>query len=125
MAGTINYQLNVKDTYGTRQRRPVERAGEVAAAANPRQSGIVSIINTGQGEALPLGDVASPGLCWLRNTDATNFVQVGKDDGAGNLVPMLKLLPGADMLLYWDAAIVPRLKADTAPCEVEYELWSV
>ena len=61
-------------------------------------------------------DIGDAGYCWVRNTDATNFVQLGFATGDYKM----KLLPGQVALfplLAAQAALY--LLADTATCEVE------
>ena len=44
-------------------------------------------------EALILGEVATPGLSWFKNLDATNFVEIGYDT-TGTFRPVVRLNVG-------------------------------
>lgn len=69
-------------------------------------------------EVLVLGDIpiASLGYCWLKNLDATNFVQFGPAAADAYLIK-LKTLESA--LFRLNLSITPVCKADTAACDVE------
>lgn len=77
-------------------------------------------------EDYSFGDVGTPGLLWLRNLDAANYVQWGPKD-AGVMVLTGRLLPTAlvakpapPTILYLDSGSVTlRWKAHTAACLVE------
>lgn len=73
-------------------------------------------------EAINWGDVTTPGYVGLRNTDDTNFVQVGIDDG-GVFIPLLKLLPGEVAIAPVQPGAAWHAKADTA--EVGLRIWCV
>ena len=76
----------------------------------------IQIIGTTE-ETLSKVDIGTVGFCAIRNTDATNFVQVGTATGAYSI----KLLPGEGCVFPARATNV-YAKADTASCEVEYLL---
>jgi len=78
----------------------------------------VAYIGFAAHEALVLGDIATPGLAYFRNCDATNFVQIGVDVAAA-FVPFLKLLPG-QYAMCWLATAAPYAKADTASVKLDY-----
>lgn len=77
------------------------------------ESGIQTIGTTE--EALQKGDVGTIGYVAIRNTDATNYVEVGSTTG----VYSIKLLPGKGCVVPWNASTV-LIKANTAACDVEY-----
>lgn len=77
-----------------------------------------SVPTTAGGTALPLGNVTTPGYCFIRNTDPTNFVTI-KPAAAG--VDTLKLKAG-EFAVFRFAAAAPALLADTAACVVEFLL---
>ena len=60
-----------------------------------------------------LTDVGDPGWCFLRNTDATNFIDIG---GTGSLNTVL--LAGESCVMRLGAALYAQ--ADTAACDLEY-----
>ncbi len=68
--------------------------------------------------ALPLGSVTAPCYCFIKNTDATNYVQI-KSGVAGT--SFSKLLPGQFCVLPLDPGITaPSAQAHTAPCVLTY-----
>jgi hypothetical protein len=75
----------------------------------------VQLIGT-TAEVIAIGDVASAGYCALLNIDATNFVEIGREDG-GTFRAVVKLLPGEFALFRAGATLYG--KADTANCRVE------
>ena len=69
-------------------------------------------------ETVDKGDIATIGYAMFRNTDATNFVELGSSTG----VYSVKLGPGESAgPMRWDGANV-LAKADTAPCIIDYLL---
>ncbi len=87
------------------------------------QAGGVQAIGTAE-ENLGAVDIATNGMLFLMNLDAANFVQWGMSD-AGTMKAVGKLKGGATAascaLLYVDAGVTVRLKADTATCKVYYK----
>ena len=69
-------------------------------------------------EAIAIGDMTTPGYLWVKNLDATNFIQIGLTNpvNAGNA--MVKLLPGEFALMPTRQTAIYAL-ADTAPCDLE------
>lgn len=67
-------------------------------------------------EAILMGDVTTPGLAYLRNLDATNFIEIFPD-GTGAAV--IKLKP-KDEAVFRFGATAPQAKADTAEANLEY-----
>jgi hypothetical protein len=66
-------------------------------------------------ESLDKGDVGTIGYVAVRNMDETNYVQFGVTTG----VYTVKLLPGKGCVMPWNGANT-YIKANTAPCNVEY-----
>ncbi len=67
-------------------------------------------------EALNKGDIGTPGYIWVRNLDATNFVEIRAGSSAADVV---KLMPGK-MALFYLASSTPYAIADSGACEIEY-----
>lgn len=84
----------------------------------PYERRTFAVPTTAGGTALPLGDVTTPGYCFIRNTDPTNFITI-KPAVAG--VDTIKLKPG-EFAMFRFAAAAPALLASTAICVVEYLL---
>ncbi len=73
-------------------------------------------IGTGD-ETLALGDVATNGYVFFKNTDPTNFIIIGAD---GSSYP-IKLKPGEFAVMRWNGAAI-HAKADTATCILQYTI---
>ena len=85
-------------------------------------SGVQSIGTTA--EALDVGDVSSNGRLFLRNLDATNYVTFGPDDG-GTMKTLGRLKAGGDIAEFrLNSGVTIKLQANTAACNVQYELLS-
>jgi hypothetical protein len=69
-------------------------------------------------EALDLGEIGTPGLIYIKNLDATNYVTI--QDGA-NGTPVTKVLPG-DESVFMLATTAPYAKANSAACVIEYTI---
>lgn len=82
-----------------------------------RYSQIVQAVDTTE-EAMAIGDVpaASIGYCWMKNLDATNFMEVRPGTGTADL---LKLKAGESCVFRITSSMTPWLIADTAACDVE------
>src|SRR4051794_16391060 len=53
------------------------------------------IIGFSAHEALAINaDIGTKGVAWFRNLDATNYVEIGVQDGSSNFIPFAKLKPG-------------------------------
>lgn len=68
-------------------------------------------------EALVKGDIGTIGYVGVRNTDATNFVELG----AVTAEYSVKLAPGEGCVMPWKRTNI-YAKADTASCKVAYTL---
>ena len=79
--------------------------------------GTQGVLHTDQ-EALDLGHITTPGYCYMKNTDSTNYVEIFgvEDEGA-----TLKLKAG-EVALFRFGATAPFLQADTAAVQIDYLL---
>lgn len=84
----------------------------------PYERRTMSVPTTAGGTALPLGDVTTPGYCFIRNTDPTNYITV-KPAAAG--VDTIKIKAG-EFAVFRFAAAAPAVLANTAACVIEYLL---
>jgi hypothetical protein len=91
------------------------------AVTYPTMSGGVASIGTSAHEALPLQDVATPGLAWFKNLDGTNYVEVGSDV-AGTFYPFLKLKPAQECWSW--LSVAPYAKANTAACQLQFKIYN-
>ncbi len=73
---------------------------------------------TTPGGAIPIGDIASPGYMWAKNTDSTNSIYLIDSGGHGS--PAVKLLPGEFVLFRWDSAAVPYAMASASTPILHY-----
>lgn len=75
-------------------------------------------------EALKLGELASLGVAWMRNLDATNFLEVRSGTGAAN--DFWKFLPGEAWCWRFGSDVsAPFAIADTAVCYLEYVIFEI
>lgn len=82
---------------------------------------IMSVPTTAAGTAVPLGSLTGGTLGWaiFRNTDATNFVEIGIQTG-GVFYSFGKLLAGEFALIPLSVANAPYTRADTAAVNLEF-----
>jgi hypothetical protein len=75
-------------------------------------------------EAIALGDITTPGYAYFRNTDETNFVQIGQDISGGGFEEFCRLNAGEIAVFRLDLATggVLQAKADTAPVDLQYTI---
>lgn len=71
-------------------------------------------------EALVLGDVATPGFCYFRNSHATNYIEIGIDS-TGTFVPFIKLMAGQSCFVWWGGTD-PYAKANTSAINLDYAI---
>jgi len=94
-------------------------------ASNKGDGGVQEISHSGtaaQGESLGVTDVAVGGVCFFRNLDETNFVEIGFQVSS-TFYPFLKLLPGEfSMGRLGNAA--PFARANTANVDLQYRILS-
>jgi len=68
-------------------------------------------------EAVSVGDLASAGWCYIKNTDTTNYVEFGVEVAAA-FYPFVKILAGETSLIRPTSATLYAL-ADTASVRVQ------
>ena len=118
MASEINYNLQLQRLKGYASESYksgtlyADQTGSTATGGN-------QTIGTAA-EALVMGDVTTSGFSWFRNTDATNFVEIGTGTGTSFAV-FIKLKAG-------EAAVcrlgtnAPTAKANTASINLQYHI---
>lgn len=74
-------------------------------------------VGTSEEEITQLADLGTPGYMLIKNTDSTNYVEVGSTTGVYDI----KLLAG-EIALYRHNSATVYAKANTAACLVEYTL---
>lgn len=71
-------------------------------------------------ENIALVNVSNPAWCYIRNLDATNYVQVGQDD-TSVMKELIRLPPDGFTVFPMDAGLSAlRCKANAAACDVYY-----
>jgi hypothetical protein len=69
-------------------------------------------------EALDIGHITTPGYCYMKNTDSTNFVSVIRATSEGNCIK----LKAGEIALFRFEATAPFVKADTSDVQIDYLL---
>ena len=82
---------------------------------------VANITIAAGGEALALGDVATPGIAIFSNLDITNYVEIGSFVG-GTFYPFLKLGAGEQVMA--KLSVVPYARANTATVNLFYAIYS-
>jgi len=77
----------------------------------------VQIVGT-SAEAIQLGDVTTSGYMFVKNLDATNFVEIRDGSGGADVVK----LKAGEVALFRLTTTTPYAIADTASCRIEYLL---
>ncbi len=85
-------------------------------------SGIMVVPTTPGGTVLPVGNVSTSGVIYLKNLDTTNYVQCGIQV-SGTFYPLPRLNPGDIAVWRLDPTATLRLMANTASCNVAYSLF--
>ena len=92
-----------------------------ATWATARQDGQVQAVGTTHEAITVSGDIATLGVAYFTNLDATNFVDIGRDVAAA-FVPLIRLKPGESCAVRLTPGITPYAKADTAACDLEWQI---
>ena len=71
-------------------------------------------------ENITTGDITTPGYLHLKNLDTTNYVEFGADNTG--FVAVGKLKAGEEAVFRVAASTTIQLKADTASCNVAFQL---
>ena len=69
-------------------------------------------------ESITMSDVSSAGYAWFRNTDTTNYVEIGTGTGA-SFAPFIKLKAG-EIAVCRLGTNAPTAKANTAAVKLQY-----
>lgn len=94
-----------------------QRLTQTTAVANSLYHQTEQVVGTSE-ENLDVGDVTTPGLIYLRNTDGTNFISYGTVTTDLGFV----LLPGEQNLVRLKSGETLIVQADTAECKLEIGL---
>lgn len=93
------------------------------SASAPTASGGAQSIGHAAHEALAVGDVSANGWAYFKNTDATNYVEIGVDVG-GTFYPLIRLEAGEFALAPLSNSAAPYAKANTAAVVLEFYIIS-
>lgn len=115
MADELTYTISVKSV-NEGLTFPVSQTTFTHDAGNPFVSGVVSV-GTSE-EAIPMGEVATPGLALFRNLDATNYIEILHGTGGDTIT---RIGAGQASLLHMDPGdTAPYAKANTGACLMFY-----
>jgi hypothetical protein len=116
MADEIRYRAELSFADG--KANPAMASGQLSASLAVASAFQLIKMEAGTGaggEAIPLGDVATPSRIMAWNNDATNFVEIGHDDSG--FISGVKISAGS-VALFEAAHAAPYIRADTAACMV-------
>lgn len=87
-----------------------------------RMTGGVQAIGFAAHEAIVIGaDIATPGMMYVTNLDATNYVEIGVDT-TGTFRPFMRLKPGESYQFRLGGSVLPYAKANVASVDLEYNI---
>jgi len=120
MADEIKVSLNI--TITNAPLKDNVRPGQISYTMSAATGGNPGTVAIGTAEEnVAFGDV-SPGLVFIQNLDATNFVEFGKDD-AGTMKEIGKISAGKIALFELAASETLRMKADTSSVNCLIKAW--
>lgn len=117
MANEISITQNISATKGnqTYSRSRSYRADWTTA----RMDGQTQSIGTTHEALTVSADVATNGMGYFTNLDATNYVEIGRDV-TGTFYPVAKLKPGESAEFRVAAGVTLYAKANTAACDLDW-----
>lgn len=121
MSNEITYQFQTLLKNGSLQDQYASGSLSVTQSTALLIRNVANITTAVGGEALDLGDVASPGIAVFSNLDSTNYVEVGTFSG-GTFYPVLKLKPGEQQCVR--LSVAPYARANTATVNLFYIIYS-
>jgi hypothetical protein len=93
------------------------------SASSPNVAGGTQAIGTAAaGEAIVLGDVATNGVAYFVNLDATNFIEIGIQNG-GTFYPLLRFNAGEGGCMRLAQGVTPYARANTSSAILEYHIF--
>jgi len=127
MANEIQMTAGLSVTNGTLQFNSLPKTVAITQTTkNGPSPGAVTVSTSGT--TVSLASLTTPGVCWLFNNDATNYVRYGLYISS-TFYPFGKLKPGEgavfrlsdDILTANTAAAVFRMQANSASCVVQVQ----
>lgn len=120
MANEITYVTKMKVAKGS-LKLDVGETSQLATMTGTHFTSQAQVIGNSTHEVLDFGsDLGTPGLCYLRNLDPTNYVLIGRDVG-GTFYDVLKIKPGESQQLRWSTASI-YAKANAAPVTLRFDV---
>ena len=96
------------------------RVGDLPAFVNQSAVGGAvpgfQVIGT-SAETVSTTDLATPGWCYAKNLDSTNYVELGPD--SSGFVPFIKLKPGEQTVFRLASGVTFKAKANTAAVKLQ------
>jgi len=113
---TVNLKLTVLKGSLSQRFDPGQLTFDMTGSVG--SGGIAAIPTTAAGTALNVGSVTTAGWSWFRNTDSTNYIDVGVQV-AGTFYPCAKLKAGEAAVLRLGTN-APYARANTATANLHY-----
>lgn len=115
----VTFGLNVRNPAGTTTgySQTINRNLQLNQAALGANGEVAAVTTTAT--TYSFSNLATPGLIYLQNLDATNFVTYGALSGS-TFVPLGKIKPGEIAFFRLDPDATFQMKADTASVNIWY-----
>lgn len=97
----------------------VGSSGVAVTVATDVLSGGVLSVSQSADTAIPMGGVSTPGYCFFKNLDATNYIKILTASGGTEII-RLKAGESAGPLRLAPGLTAPYARADTAACRMQY-----
>lgn len=93
---SISYRVAIRKTSSTLVLKNWSQSASFNADVSELTGPVPGSFNVGiGGKIVDLQEITTPGICWFKNMDATNYVTIGVwDPGIDVYYPMLELLAG-------------------------------
>lgn len=118
MANEITAAVKVAVSKGTLKQSRDSSSQQINMSGTHVAAGAMDVPTTAGGTVIPLGSVATAGVAFVRNLDATNFATIGIVVSA-TFYPVVKLKPG-EAWAFRLGTNAPYARADTATVVLEY-----
>lgn len=117
MANEITTQVGLSLANGSLNDRVVLESDQVTQTIQWVLRDVLSIPTTAGGTVIATTGLTTPGYCYVKNLDATNYVELGPTSG-GAIIPFGKLKAGEQCLVRLAAGISLRALANTAAVKI-------
>lgn len=90
---TVRNSLQIRKGHLDFQSKPTLYKADMTGLDGPTPGTITCAV--APGTDVDLSELSTPGMCWVMNLDATNYVTIGiRDPESNKFYPFLELLPG-------------------------------